>query len=444
MSVQLHHTATKHRRFVLTPWAAQADYDAPTIVRAQGVRLFDDEGRAYIDLSSGLIAVNLGHGHPRVTAAIREQLERVAYISPALFSDVRAELGEALIGLAPWAEGGRVFFTSGGADATEDAVKIARAATGRTKALAAYRSFHGSSAGSSTLTGENRRWGNEPGAPGAIHFFAPFPYRSPFDTRDPQVETARALAHLGEVIAYENPASIAALIIEPVVGSNGAIVYPEGYLAGIRELCTRHGVALIFDEVMTGFGRTGAAFGGARFGVEPDLIAFAKGVTSAYIPLGGVMVRESLAHTFDARPLLAGHTYSGHPIAMAAGLGALAAYRDEGIFERARSLEPRLRAGLEGLAARHPVVGEVRGAGLFFALEFVRDRGTREPLVPWQGAGIGPVATFYAALRKRGAIAFGRYNVALVAPPLTIDEGELDEALVALDGALGEFEAALG
>ena len=252
----------------------------------------------------------------------------------------------------------------------------------------------------------------------------------------------RALAHLADVMTYENPRAIAAVLLEPVVGSNGVIVYPEGYLAGVRELCDRHGILLVFDEVMTGFGRTGAAFAGQRFGVVPDLITFAKGVTSGYVPLGGVLIRDSLASSFDDRPLVMGHTYSGHPLAMAAGLGALAAYREHRLFERALDIEVKLRGGLGALQARHPMLGDVRGVGAFFALEFVRDRETREPLVAWQGAGPGVMTTFFGALRRHGAYAFGRYNTVVIAPPLVITDAELAEGFAALDGAIGELEAA--
>lgn len=432
----------KHKRYVLTPWVPQGAHTAPVIVRGEGSHIFDVEGTGYLDLSSGLVATNLGHGHPRVVAAIREQAERICYVPPALFNDERAQLAEELVALAPWPDG-RAYFTAGGADANEDAMKLARAVTGRPKILSAYRSFHGSSYGASTLSGENRRWGAEPGIAGVTHFFAPFPYRSPFFSRDPREEVGRALAHLSDVMTYENPRSIAAVLLEPVVGSNGVIVYPEGYLAGVRELCERNGVLLVFDEVMTGFGRTGAAFAGERFGVVPDLLTFAKGITSGYVPLGGVLIRESLAAAFDERALVMGHTYSGHPLAMATGRAALAAYRDEGLFERARELETSLRAGLEALLPHHPSLGEVRGVGAFFALEFVRDRETREPLVPWQGAGPGVMATFFGALRRRGAYAFGRFNVAVIAPPLVISQTELAAGIAAIDGAIGELEAAV-
>ena len=436
---------TKHARYVLTPWLAQGNLQPPVIVRAEGIYLHDDEGKRYADLTSGLIAVNLGHGHPGVRAAMHAQVDRLCFSPPNWFNDARAELAEDLIGLAPWgAEGGRAFFTTSGAAANEDAIKFARAVTGRAKVLTAYRSFHGSGTGSATLTGENRRWYNEPTSvmPGVIHFWTPFPYRSPFFTDDPAEETRRALAHVAETVAAENPNAVAAILLEPVIGSNGVIVFPPGYLAGLRALCDAHGIVLIFDEVMTGFGRVGAAFGGERFGGVPDMITIAKGVTSGYVPLGGVLIRERHARSFDDKPLPAGHTYSGHPLAMATGVAALQAYRDGDLFVRARAIETRLRAGLERVRDAHEIVGEVRGAGAFFALEFVSDRKTRGPLVPWQGTSMGPMPVLFAGLKKRGAYAFGRYNVLHIAPPLIIDDAQIDEAVATIGAAVGELAEA--
>ncbi len=436
---------TKHARYVLTPWMAQGSLQPPVIVRGEGIYLYDEDGNRYADLTSGLIAVNLGHGHPAVRAAMHEQVDRLCFSPPSWFNDVRAELGEALVRLAPWGdEGGRVFFTVSGAGANEDAIKFARAVTGRAKVLTAYRSFHGSGAGSATLTGENRRWYNEPAntMSGVVHFWAPYPYRSPFFTTDTAEETRRALQHVADTIAAENPAQVAAILIEPVIGSNGVIVFPPGYLAGLRALCDPHGIVLIFDEVMTGFGRTGAAFAGERFGVVPDMITFAKGVTSGYVPLGGVLLRERYASAFDDKPLPAGHTYSGHPLAMATGIAALRAYRDDDLYARARAIEPRLRTGLERVRDKHEIVGDVRGAGAFFALEFVSDRAARTPLVPWQGTSMGVMPTLFAGLKKRGAYAFGRYNVLHIAPPLTITDEQLDEAVATIDAAVGELAEA--
>ncbi|MBV9718851.1 MAG: aminotransferase class III-fold pyridoxal phosphate-dependent enzyme [Candidatus Eremiobacteraeota bacterium] len=428
-----------HARYVLTPWVAQSGRTPPVIVRGEGSYLYDEDDRRYLDFSAGLVAVNLGHAHSGVATAIAEQARRLAYVAPTFANDRRAELARAIVEIAPWSEGARVFFTTGGGEANEDAIKFARSLTGRHKICSAYRSFHGSAPGAGTLSGENRRWPNEPGIPGVVRFFAPFPYRSPFHARDLDEEADRAIEHLETIVAYEGAANIAALLIEPVVGTNGVVVYPQAYLPRVRELCDRHGILLIFDEVMTGFGRTGAPFAAQRFDVRPDIITFAKGVTSAYVPLGGVALREGLAQHFDRRPLPSGHTFSGHPLAMAAGVAALRAYREERLFERAREIEAWLRARFESLARRHPVVGEVRGVGAFFGIELVSDRQTRAPLVPWQGATT--LHDFFNDLLANGLYVLGRYNVAIVAPPLTIEPEQLDEGFAILDNALERLES---
>lgn len=430
-------TATsRSHKHVLTPWSKQGAISTPVITRGQGSYLFDEDGKRYLDLSAGLVSVNLGHGHPAVVDAIKRQAEKLLYAAPSLMNDVRNEFAALLSDVSPWQEGARAFFTTNGGEGNEDAVKMSRMITGRHKVLVAYRSFHGSAPGAGSLTGEDRRWTNEPGMPGVVRFFAPYPYNSPFFTDDAAEETRRALQHLEDVITFEGAKNIAALVIEPVVGSNGVIVYPEGYLKGLRDITARHGIVLVFDEVMTGFGRTGDTFAAQRFSVTPDMIVFAKGVASAYVPLGGVLVRESLAAHFDDNVLMCGHTYSGHPLGMAAGLATVTAMRQEGLFQRAKQLEPVLREGLSALRDQHQVLGDVRGVGAFFALEFVKDRTTREPLVAWYGGDNSPVSKLTAALRENGVYAFGRYNVLIISPPLTISEEDLAYGFEGLDKAL--------
>ncbi len=431
-----------HARHVLTPWSAQRSLDMPVIERGDGCWLYDDAGKRYLDLSAGLVAVNLGHAHPGLARAIADQAATLAYVAPSFPTTVRAEVARELAALAPWPEGARTFFTTGGGEANEDAVKMARLVTGRHKILTAYRSFHGSAPGAGTLSGENRRWPNEPGLPGVVHFVTPFPYRSPFHTTNPAEETRRALDHLDFVLTYEDPQRVAAILLEPVVGSNGVVVYPPGYLAGVRERCTRHGILLVFDEVMTGFGRTGAAFAWRRLGVVPDVITFAKGVTSAYVPLGGVLLRESLAAYFDDHVLGCGHTYSGHPVAMAAARAALHAYREEGLYERGREIEGWMHELAEELRRESPLVGDVRGIGAFFAIELVRNRSTREPLVPWQGPTAGVMPTLLRALRDRGVYVFARYNVLLVTPPLVISRDDLAFGMHEIGQALRDLPGA--
>ena len=437
----------KHAKYVLTPWVPQGGLAAPVIVRGEGRHLFDADGNKFLDLGSGLIAVNLGHGHPKVVKAIQEQAATLCYAAPGLFNEQRAELAKELSEMSPWAkdgEGCRTFFTTTGAESNDDAVRLARSITGRLKVLTAYRSFHGSTGTSIMLTGEDRRFGGEPGPPGIMRFYAPYPYRSPFWATTPEEETARAIESLERTLTHEDPKRVAAILIEPVVGSNGVIVYPDGYLPALRALTEKHGILLICDEVMTGFGRTGAAFASQRYGIVPDMITFAKGVTSAYVPLGGVMIREKLAGTWDAKAFPSGHTYSGHPMCIAAGLAAVRAYKEEKLFDRAKEIEGWLRSGLAALTEKHRIIGEARGVGAFFAIELVKDKRTKEPLVEWQGAGgLGVMKTFYAELRKRGVITFGKFNCTMVAPPLTVTKAEVDEGMTALDGALTAFEATL-
>jgi taurine---2-oxoglutarate transaminase len=443
MSKQEAHQA-QHKKYVLSSWAAQGALNAPVAVRGEGRFFYDEDDKRYFDLSAGLVSTNLGHGHPKVVKAIQDQAAKLCYSPTSYFQDKRSELAEALSHLSPWAEGCRTFFTTGGAEANDDAIRVARALTGRFKILATYRSYHGSTGTAMQLTGEDRRWGSEPAvAPGIVHFFAPYPYRSPFHTQDAHEETARALEALERTLLFENGKTVAAIILEPVVGSNGVIVYPEGYLKGVRQICDQHGILLIFDEVMTGFGRTGTAFAAITFGVLPDIITFAKGVTSAYIPLGGMMLPERLAQNFDAKPLPVGHTYAGHPLCVAAGLAAVQVYQEEGIFEHAKEIESWLSKDLKELQSRHPLIGEARGIGAFWALEWVKDKDTREPLVPWHGAGQGVMVQFYGELKKREIYSFGKFNCSMITPPLTMTKEEWDWALERIDAAATAFEAGL-
>ena len=431
-------------RKVLVPWAVQGGLNPPVITHAKGCHFFDRDGKRYLDLASGYVAVSLGHGHPKVVRAIQEQAERMCWVASSYFNDVRAEYAELLNSISPWHEGLRAHFACGGAEANDDAIKIARQITRRPKVLTAYRSYHGGTIGASSMTGVDRWRDPFPALPGMVKFFAPYPYRSPFFSTDPAEETRRALQHLEQVLSHEGAQNFAAILMEPMTGSSGVVVYPPGYLEGVRALCDRHGILLVFDEIMTGFGRAGAAFAATRLQVMPDLISFAKGASASYTPLGGVLVRESIARHFDTMLFDVGHTHAGHVLAVAGGLAALKVYLEEGLFERALQIEDWLRAGLAELQAKHPVVGDVRGMGALFALELVRDRASREPLVAWHHpGGSAPMRTFYGALLARGVHAYGRYNVTIVAPPLVISKSELDEGLEGLDAALGALEASL-
>ncbi|MBA2676014.1 aminotransferase class III-fold pyridoxal phosphate-dependent enzyme [Ramlibacter sp.] len=428
---------------VLVPWAVQGGLNPPVVTHAKGCHFYDAQGKRYLDLTSGYVAVSLGHGHPKVVQAIQAQAERMCWVASGYFNDVRAEYAELLSGVAPWAEGSRVHYACGGAEANDDAVKIARLVTRRPKVLTAYRSYHGGTIGASSMTGVDRWRDPFPALPGMVKFFAPYPYRSPFHAANDTEETERALDHLRRVVSHEGAGNVAAIVLEPVTGSSGLVVYPAGYLEGVRALCDAHRILLVFDEVMTGFGRTGAAFAANRLGVAPDLLSFAKGASSSYTPLGGVLVREGIARHFDTELFDVGHTHAGHVLAVAGGLAALKVYIEEGLFERAREIEGWLRQGLGELQARHRSVGDVRGLGAMFGLELVRDRASREPLVEWHHpGGSAPMKAFYGELLRRGVHAYGRYNVVIVTPPLVITKAELDEGFEALDAALTVMEVA--
>ncbi|NNM47302.1 aspartate aminotransferase family protein [Knoellia koreensis] len=426
------------RAHVFHSWSAQAQIDPLPIASAQGSHFTDYEGRRYLDFSSQLVNVNIGYQHPKLVAAIQEQAGRLTTIGPPFANDARSEAARLIAELAP-GDLNRVFFTNGGAEATENAIRMARLHTGRQKVLAAYRSYHGATAGSITLTGDPRRWPSEPGVPGVVHYWGPYLYRSAFHATTEQEETERALQHLRDLLMVEGAHTIAAIILESVVGTNGILVPPPGYLEGVRAICDEHGIVMIADEVMSGFARCGEWFAIDHWGVTPDLICFAKGVNSGYVPLGGVVISERIAQTFDDRPYPGGLTYSGHPLACASAVASIEIFKDEGIIEHARSLGAEvIGPGLRELADRHPSVGEVRGLGVFWAVELVRDKGTREPLVPYNasGADAKPMNDFAAACKQRGLWPFTHFNRTHVVPPCTTTADEVREGLAILDEAL--------
>lgn len=426
------------RAHVFHPWSAQAALAPLVVAGGEGSVFWDERGRRYLDFSSQLVNLNIGHQHPKVVAAIREQADRLCTVAPFHANDRRGEAARLIAELAP-GDLDRVFFTNGGAEATENAVRMARLVTGRHKVLTTYRSYHGATGGSIVMTGDPRRWPSEPGTSGVVHFWGPYPYRSPFFSADAAQEGERALAHLADVLMVEGPGTVAAVMLEPVVGTNGILVPPEGYLAGVRELCDRHGILLVADEVMSGFGRCGEWFAVDRWGVEPDLVCFAKGVNSGYVPLGGVILGPRVADVFATRPYPGGLTYSGHPLACAAAVGAITAMKEEGVIEHARALGTDvIGPELEAIRDRHPSVGEVRGLGVFWAIELVRSRETREPLVPFNAAGAdaAPMAELAAACKERGVWPFTHFNRMHVVPPCTIGEAELRQGLAVIDEAL--------
>ncbi|WP_242086814.1 aspartate aminotransferase family protein [Microbacterium lacticum] len=431
------------RGHVFHSWSAQALIDPLPVAGGVGATFWDYAGNSYLDFSSQLVNLNLGHQHPDLVAAIQEQAGRLATIQPSMANATRGELARLISEIAP--DGfSKVFFTNGGADANENAVRMARLVTGKRKVLAMYRSYHGNTSTAITLTGDPRRWANEPADASVVHFFGPYDYRSPFHSDSPEQETERALAHLEQTIILEGASTIGAIIIESVVGTNGVLIPPPGYLPGVRELCDRYGIVYIADEVMVGFGRLGTWWGFESFDLTPDLITFAKGINSGYVPLGGVVISDRIGAHFDTVSFPGGLTYSGHPLACAPGIATFEVFRRDGILERVRDLGERVVAPrLARFAETHPSVGEVRGLGLFWAIELVRDRETREPLVPFNasGADAAPMAAFAAACKKSGLWPFTHFNRVHVAPPLVISEDDLVRGLDVIDRALEVTDA---
>ncbi|MFR9676361.1 aspartate aminotransferase family protein [Streptomyces sp. TR06-5] len=431
------------RAHVFHSWSAQRLIDPPAIAGAEGAYFWDYDDKRYLDFSSQLVNTNIGHQHPRVVAAIQEQAGRLCTLAPGFAVDMRSEAARLIARRTP-GDLDRIFFTNGGAEAVENAVRMARLHTGRPKVMSAYRSYHGATAAAINLTGEPRRWANDNGTAGVVRFFGPHLYRTHFHSTTEAEECARALQHLEETILFEGPQTIAAVVLETIGGTAGVLMPPEGYLAGVREICDRHGVLLVLDEVMAGFGRTGSWFAADLYDVVPDLMTFAKGVNSGYVPLGGVALSQAVAATFDERPYPGGLTYSGHPLACASAVATLNVMEEEGIVENAARLgEKVLGPGLREIAARHPSVGEVRGTGVFWALDLVRDRETREPLVPYnaQGAAAKPMGDFAAACKQRGLWPFVNMNRTHVVPPCTLTEAEAKEGLAILDEALAAADA---
>ncbi|MGK5632580.1 aspartate aminotransferase family protein [Streptomyces sp. URMC 123] len=426
------------RAHVFHSWSAQGLIDPLAVAGAEGSYFWDYDGNRYLDFSSQLVNTNIGHQHPKVVAAIQAQAAKMCTIAPGFAVDVRSEAARLIAERTP-GDLDKIFFTNGGAEAVENAVRMARIHTGRPKVLSAYRSYHGATAAAINLTGDPRRWPSDTASAGVVHFWAPFLYRSPFHSTSEEQECERALRHLEDTIAFEGPQSIAAIILETVPGTAGIMVPPPGYLAGVRALCDRYGIVFILDEVMCGFGRTGRWFAADHFAVTPDLLTFAKGVNSGYVPLGGVGISAEIAATFETRPYPGGLTYSGHPLACASAVATLRAMDEERIVENAAEIgETVLGPGLRELAERHPSVGEVRGMGVFWAVELVRDRTTREPLVPYNAAGEdnAPMAAFAAACKQRGLWPFVNMNRTHAVPPCTVTAAEAKEGLSLLDEAL--------
>lgn len=427
------------QQYVMRAWSKQGQA-AMAVEKAEGIYFWDYEGNRQVDMSSLLVNANIGHQHPKVVKAIQDQAAKMCFMAPSYATDVKSLLAKKLVELAG-GDMARVFFTNAGADANENAIKMARIATGRTKVFSGYHSYHGATLAASNASGDSRRFAAEiGGANGFVKFSNPSPYRDnlPFETEEEL--TAFYLKKLGEQIQYEGPYNVAAILLETVIGANGIIAYPKGYLEGVRNLCNSYGIVMILDEVMAGFYRTGTAFAFQQYGFTPDMITFAKGVTSGYVPLGGVIVSEWISEYFTENQLQCGLTYSGHTLACAAGLATLEVYEDENIDANVEKIGAVLKDYLEEMKAKHPCVGDVRTYGLFCGVELVLDKETREPLVPFNTPNrIMPA--IYKELKDRGFSTFGRETTISVCPPLTITEAELAEVMPILDEVLTLVDA---
>lgn len=423
------------REHVFHSWSAQDTLDPLVITKAEGSFVWDSNGKRYLDFSSQLVNMNVGHQHPRMISAIQSQAGKLCTIAPSYAVDVRSEAARLIAERAP-GDLNRVFFTNGGADANEHAVRMARLVTGRYKVLTTYRSYHGGTNTAVNMTGDPRRWANDYGNTGTVHFWGPFLYRSVFYSETEEEECQRALEHLELTIAFEGASTIAAVVLESIPGTAGVMVPPTGYMRGVREICTRFGIKMIADEVMTGFGRAGSWFAIGDMDVTPDLLTFAKGVNSGYVPMGGVVINDEITSYFGTRVYPGGLTYSGHPLAAASAVAAINIMEDEGLVDNARRLGsevigPRLRA----MADAHPSLGEVRGKGVMWALELVRNPSTREPLAPYGGSSPA-MADVTAFLKAEGMLPFVNFNRIHVVPPCNISDADALDGLRMIDAAL--------
>jgi taurine---2-oxoglutarate transaminase len=424
------------KRYVLHSWSVQDAISPIAVAGGEGRYFWDYDGKRYLDFASQLVNLALGHQHPRIVAAIKEQAEQLCTIGPAMASEARSKLGRLLAEVTP-GDLTMSFFTNGGAEANENAIKLARWYTGRHKIISRYRSYHGATAGAITLTGDPRRWYAEPGISGVVRMLDPYTYRCPAGHPDP-CPVCTGGPHFEELLMYEGPDNVAAVILETVVGPNGVIVPPDGYLQSIRELCDRHGVLLICDEVIAGFGRTGKWFACENWDVVPDILTVAKGINSGYVPLGAMIIREEIADWVRDKYFAGGLTYSGHPLACASAVASIETFQEEGIVEHAAAMGPEFERRLHGLQEGHPSLGEVRGLGCLWGLELVKNRETREPLVPFNATGqeLAPVARMAKAALDDGLYLMTRWNMVMVCPPLNITTEELDEGIEILDEAL--------
>ncbi|MBA2295163.1 MAG: aminotransferase class III-fold pyridoxal phosphate-dependent enzyme [Actinobacteria bacterium] len=424
------------KEHVLYSWSVQSQIDPIPVAGAEGRYFWDYDGKRYLDFASQLVNVSIGHQHPKLIQAIKDQADLLCTIGPPMANESRSKLGRMLAEVTP-GDLSVSFFTNGGAEANENAIKLARLVTGRHKIVARYRSYHGATNGAVTLTGDPRRWAVEPGMPGVVRMLDPYTYRCPAGHPDP-CPVCTGAPHLEEILEYEGAHTVAAVILETVTGTNGIIPPPDGYLRAVREVCDRHGILLILDEVMAGFGRTGRWFACDHWDVVPDILCVAKGINSGYVPLGAMIARGPIVDQMRDRFFPGGLTYAGHPLACATAIASIEAFQEEGVVENAAAMGDWFARALAGLAKRHPSIGDVRGLGCFWGLELVKDRATKEMLVPFNASGeaAAPVARLAKAALERGLYLMTHWNVVMVVPPLTITRDEAEEGLAILDDVL--------
>ena len=421
------------RSHVIHSWSVQSKLNPMVVNEAKGCYFWDGTGKKYLDMASQLVNQNIGHQHPKVVKAIQDQAEKLCFAAPGFANEARSSLAKLLSEVTP--EGiNHFFFTNGGADANENAIKIARLATGKWKIISRYRSYHGATFGAIALTGDPRRPPVEPAMPGVVRVFDPYCYRCSFGKECGKCDM-ECVKHIEETIMYENPDTIAAIIVEAVTGSNGIFIPPKAYFTQLRALCDKYNILLIVDEVMSGFGRTGEWFGINNFGVVPDIMTMAKGINSGYVPLGAVGLSDEVTNAIYDKNLYCGLTYSGHPVACAAAIATINAYKDEKIIENAKKQGDLMSELIEEQLKKHKCVGDVRNIGLFGCIELVKDRKTKEPIVPWNGSG-EVMDKVKKSLMDDGVYMYLRWNYMFIVPPCIINEEEMNEAFAAIDKAL--------
>jgi taurine--2-oxoglutarate transaminase len=432
------------RQHVVYSWKAQGGVKPVIMDHAEGIYQWDVDGKRYIDFAAGLLCINIGHGNEHVLGAMKKQMDKVCYVGPMFGTEPKARLAEMISEVTP-GDLDYVFYTNGGAEAVENAIKAARLYTGRNKIYARWRGYHGATAGAITLTGDPRRWSAEPGIPGVVHYFGPYPYRDPFGSQDDPEECGRrTLEVLKTQVMLDGPKTIAAIFMEPIVGTNGIIIPPKNYVRGVKEICEDNGILLVSDEVMAGWGRSGKWFGIEHFNVVPDIITIAKGLTSGYVPLGAMVWNKKLWDHFQDHPFVGGLTYGGHALACAAGIANIEVYKKEKLIENSRILGEDFNTRLEELKEKHPSVGDVRNKGLWGAIELTSDKKTKAPLAGFSDSECNVSIELTRRMAEMGLTLFAKWDFIFMSPPLSITQEQLDESISIIDKALEYTDSLIG